>query len=618
MSSAPQNIKKKPVGTILVQQGIITNEILEKALEKQKELRKRNKSVQLGQILVKSGLCTEAQIEAVLKKQPRTKAATFKLRADVEEIYGEISKVTRNPATGESFVEPEFEGVVLVGETEGRTPIIVTAAENEVPVNFVVGLKTATRQAYKSIMPPGATIPVIKVSEDLFTIYSSAGITSSEGEKSGNQADTEAEKEFRDLLRHAYEAKAVDLHFFRSTQVCRVRLRVWGSLRTYEEWVPKKADDVLSSAFAGFGKGAKYSHWKPNIRQRVRIKIQYDNFTTLDCRYEHAPGDDGAYHACIRILANDKREVTKQIDLRSLGFTSAQNDVLKSAGSAASGLVILSGPTGSGKSTTLAGLVKYLNRDDDTNILTVESPIERELPAFQTSVSDDDDADPREFAQAVKSTLRRDPDILLVGELRDEMSASAAATGVQTGHTLLTTVHAQSAIEIIERLSSPAMKLPPETIGSPSFLSALVFQMLLPTMDSESKIRLTDQNIGDYLSDTQRERLAKLVPDLTEDSLYVRGESAEFPEGVSGMTICAEVVIPDEIMRKMFRALDLTEALHHWRKKGEKSERGFPLDKRVTGLTAAAHGIGKMKQGLIDPRDLENYFGHLDLLVNEL
>ncbi len=619
--SAPMNEKKTPIGRLLVREGLISEETLEQALEKQRELRAKNKSVQLGRILIVTGFITDSDIERVVKTQPKNKPIVFKLRSELEEIYGEISKVTRKPKTGNSFVSDDQADKMLVAEAKGNVPVIViTDKGGASSVNAMLAIKNAVRQAYHgtSDQQSGDQIAMVRVTADLFTIYNRLQSDSHEDQHGSDGSETGPEKEFRDLLRHAYESKAVDLHFFRNINVCRVRFRVWGSLRTYEEWLPGKSDDLLSVAFSGFGKGSKYSHWKANIRQRVRIKMQYDQFTTLDCRYEHAPGDDGAYHACIRILANDKREVSQQIDLRRLGFTSAQTYALKSAGSGASGMVILSGPTGSGKSTTLSGLVKYLNRNDDINILTVESPIERELPAFQTSVSDDDDADPREFAQAIKSTLRRDPDILMVGEVRDEMSASAAATGVQTGHTLLTTVHAQSAIEIIERLSSPAMKLPPETIGSPSFVSALVFQMLLPTMDPETKIRLTKNNVSDHCSETQIVRLLNLVPDIEAHSISVRGSSDEYPEGVSGMTICAEVVIPDETLRNLFRSMSLTEALNYWKDKGRESEKGLPLDQRLTGLSAADHAVGKMKQGLIDPRDLELYFGHLDLLEDNV
>jgi len=310
------------------------------------------------------------------------------------------------------------------------------------------------------------------------------------------------------------------------------------------------------------------------------------------------------------LMPDDRRERTKEIDFQKLGFTKAQTRLLKSASSKASGLVCFAGPTGSGKSTTMAGLVKWLNRNDDTVILTVESPIERPLPAFQTSVSDDDKADSKEFADAIKSTLRRDPDLLMVGEVRDSYSAEAAVSGVQTGHMLLTSIHAQSAIEIVERMSSSALKIPTQTIGSPSFISALVFQMLLPKLDEQSRIRLTTSNIAEHLDAEEADRVMQVVPNLDEMNVCVRGSRPEYPEGIAGMTICAEVMSPTQAMRSHFQKLELNEALQSWRKAAEK-DRGKPLDERCAGLAALDHGFEKMKLGIIDPRDLEAYFGLL-------
>jgi type II secretory ATPase GspE/PulE/Tfp pilus assembly ATPase PilB-like protein len=238
------------------------------------------------------------------------------------------------------------------------------------------------------------------------------------------------------------------------------------------------------------------------------------------------------------------------------------------------------------------------------------------LPAFQTTVSDDEKGNRNEFADAIKSMLRRDPDVGFVGELRDEMSASACASGVQTGHTMISTVHAQSGIEIVERLASPAMKLAPETIGAPSFINALVFQMLIPLLDQETKIRLTKSNLNDYMDERQRDRFLRLFPDFDSKNMYVRGKSPQNPEGLKGMSICAEVVIPDDYMRTCFRKMELAEALNYWRRLGAK-DMHKPLDERITGLTAADVAIAKTEAGLVDPRDLEGRFGHLDLLANK-
>ncbi|MFB2351495.1 hypothetical protein, partial [Priestia megaterium] len=83
------------------------------------------------------------------------------------------------------------------------------------------------------------------------------------------------------------------------------------------------------------------------------------------------------------------------------------------------------------------------------------------------------------------------------------------------------------------------------------FLQVLVFQMLLPTLDDKSKIRLTKANAAEHLTEDERQRLEALVGDLNQVQIYVRGKSPENPEGVAGMTICAEVVAPTEEMRKL-------------------------------------------------------------------
>ena len=604
----------KPLGEILKARKIISDEKLRKALELQKDVaQKSGKKPLLGKILVANKLVTLEQIEDAVLEQKRSRVVEFKARSELEELYGPLSYHAGDDPNN-PLVDPEHKQEIAVAETrDGHPFILVTQEFQESMFNNVLSVRKRVQELFKDDRGRALKITTLQVSKDVLGIYQSQN--TAPAEQSGEKSSLEVE--FENLIKKAYESNAVDLHFFRKPDLCRVRFRVWGALRDHEDWKPQKADDILSVGFSSFGSGSKYSHWKKNIRQRVRLKIRYSQHISLDCRYEHAPGDDGSYHACIRIMANDKRDITKQIDLTSLGFTRAQTKLIEAAASASSGMVILSGPTGSGKSTTLAGVVKFINRDDDTNVLTVESPIERELPAFQTSVSDDDDADPKEFAKAIKSTLRRDPDVLMVGEIRDEMSASAAATGVQTGHTLLTTVHAQSAIEIVERLSSPAMALPPETIASPSFLQALIFQMLLPTLDDKSKVRLTRTNAAEHLAEDERQRLEALVGDLNQVEIYVRGKSPENPEGVAGMTICAEVVAPTEEMRKLFRNMELSEAMNAWLEEGQKMNAGKPLDERVMGLRASSHAIGKMLEGRIDPRDLEAYFGHLDLLVND-
>ncbi|ONF42607.1 secretion system protein E [Marinobacter lutaoensis] len=602
---------RKPLGAVLVEKGLISRKTLEQALKKQKDLAAEGKPVQLGKLLVMARKVTEQDIEDALNDQKRIRAYVLQSRSDVEELYGQLIVQKSSGPNQPYFVDEGYQSQIAVAQNgKGHPFILVTEEFGANYKNVVMDVRARVLKAYTTDTGKPIAPKLIQVTPDLLELYRAP-----DDSKKSSGPQTEYEKEFEHLIKEAYKAGASDLHFFREPDVCTVRLRVHGAMRTYAEWNGEKADKVLQVGFQTEGSGSKYAGWDKKIRQRVRIKIKFNQHITLTCRYEHAPGDDGAFHACIRIQANDKREVRQLIDLTECGLTQAQADALEAAVSEPSGMVILSGPTGSGKSTTLAALVKYINRNNDVNVLTVESPIERELPAFQTSVSDDEDGNRNEFASAIKSMLRRDPDVCMVGEIRDEMSAAAAASGVQTGHTLLTTVHAQSAIEIVERLTSPAMKIPVETVSSPSFLNALVFQMLLPVLDDKSKIRLTPENIDQFMDQKQKARFLKLFPDYEHKRICVAGSSEEHPEGLAGMTLCAEVVIPDDTMREHFRAKDLTAALRYWRAKGVAEPND--LQKRLNGFTAADHAISKVEAGMIDPRDLEAYFGHLDRLAQK-
>lgn len=601
-----------PLGTILQNKGWVSEETLNKALKMQGQMEAKNQPIPLGKLLVRAGKITPEQLEKALSIQKTAKSDVLRSRNEIEEMHGQLVVQHASGTSRQPFVSEGYDKHILVAENAGGDPLILVTPDffNEYK-NVFMSVRQKVLSAYAGSSSGRQAPKVLKVTPDLLDVYNT---NRDEGQSSGEQTD--AEDEFEALVKKAYESGAVDLHFFRKSDVCTVRFRIHGQMRTWSEWNPEKADTVIGVGFGSFNVGSKYAGWDKKEKQRVRIKIRYSQHIRLDCRYEHAPGDDGAYHACIRILANDSREISKQISLEALGFTRAQHEKLEAAISEASGLVLLSGPTGSGKSTTMAGMVKFINRNNDVNVLTVESPIERELPAFQTAVSDDEDAPKDEFANAIKSMLRRDPDVGMVGEIRDAMSATATATGVQTGHIMLSTVHAQSAIEIVDRLSSPALALPPQTIGSPSFLNALVFQQLIPVLDEETKIRLTRANIDDYMSARQKKRFLSLFPQFDQEKIYVRGSSAKNPEGIGGMSICAEVVIPDDYMRSCFRNLELTDALNHWRRLGA-SERNKPLQERVTGLTAADHAIEKVRAGMVDPRDLEDHFGHMNVLAEK-
>ena len=128
-------------------------------------------------------------------------------------------------------------------------------------------------------------------------------------------------------------------------------------------------------------------------------------------------------------------------------------DIFKKIANAEKGLVLVTGPTGSGKSTTLAAIVDYINRNHNKHILTIEDPIEFIHPNIKCLINQREvHRDTRSFANALRSALREDPDVILLGEMRDKETISLALTAAETGHLVLGTLHTSSAAKTIDRI----------------------------------------------------------------------------------------------------------------------------------------------------------------------
>jgi len=155
------------------------------------------------------------------------------------------------------------------------------------------------------------------------------------------------------------------------------------------------------------------------------------------------------------------------------------------------GLVLVTGPTGSGKSTTLAAMIDHINTNRQQHVITVEDPIEylhthKECVIEQREVG----ADTRSFATALKHVLRQDPDVILIGEMRDLETVSAALTAAETGHLVLATLHTQDAAQTIDRVIDvfPPHQQQQVRIQLSGALQGIVSQQLLPTADGRGRV----------------------------------------------------------------------------------------------------------------------------------
>ncbi len=163
------------------------------------------------------------------------------------------------------------------------------------------------------------------------------------------------------------------------------------------------------------------------------------------------------------------------------------------------GLVLVTGPTGSGKSTTLAAMVEYINQTRNAHIITIEDPIEYVYEGKKALIHQRETGrDVVSFASALRSALREDPDIILVGEMRDYETISAALTAAETGHLVFSTLHTTGAAQTIDRIidACPGEMQSQVRIQLAGVLKGIVTQCLLPRADGSSRIVATELLLG--------------------------------------------------------------------------------------------------------------------------
>lgn len=252
------------------------------------------------------------------------------------------------------------------------------------------------------------------------------------------------------LLFTAKDIGSSDIHFEPYEHKCRVRFRLDGKLK--EHFVVALSDYPTIINKLKIRAGLDISEKRLPQDGRISIKTVSDEF---DIRVSSLPTLHGE-KMVLRILSKD----ANHIQLEALGFTEKEFLTYTETIKKPNGIILISGPTGSGKTTTLYATLKLLN-SEETNILTIEDPIEYTLEGVnQVQLKENIGLD---FTSTLRTFLRQDPDIIMVGEIRDAKTANMAIRAALTGHLVLSSIHTNSAWATISRLID---------MGIPSFLIA--------------------------------------------------------------------------------------------------------------------------------------------------
>ncbi|MEA1929754.1 MAG: GspE/PulE family protein [Patescibacteria group bacterium] len=253
------------------------------------------------------------------------------------------------------------------------------------------------------------------------------------------------------LIAEACDLKASDIHIDPTEQGLRVRLRIDGALRDTQDLPPNIGDEIISRIKIL----ASLRTDEHQAAQDGRFRLSLSRTKTIDIRVSIVPTYYGE-NAVLRLLADQAENFT----LEALGFNAENRDKIIQS-TARGGMILATGPTGSGKTTTLYTLLKILNTPE-VSIVTIEDPIEYAIPGIeQIQVNERTSLN---FSSGLRSILRQDPDIIMVGEIRDLETAGIAINTALTGHLLLSTLHTSDAATTLPRLLD--MKIEPFLVAS--------------------------------------------------------------------------------------------------------------------------------------------------------
>lgn len=424
-------------------------------------------------------------------------------------------------------------------------------------------------------------------------------------------ARTEAATSFDALVFRAAEVGASDIHIVlhpAADPPFEVKFRVHGELEPVAldaGWTHDRVRGLCSCAYNVLA-GIRDVTWDPSRKQDANITREIGG-RTYRLRYAHGPLYPEGVHVVLRLLSTG-RGFAFAPTLQHLGYSDGQAELIGAMAEEPSGIVVISGETGSGKSTTLANLMHMLlaRAGGGLAVLTVEDPPEYEVPGILQSPvvhSRDDRGQGRSpYAEAIRSAMRRDPDLLMIGEIRDLDTALLAAQSAQSGHPVLTTIHASRALDIVGRLEGMGASLANNPMNrlllcAPRFLTGLIHQVLVPVLCGHCAIPWHAALDRGRVEPGLAARVAAVLDD--PGAVRVRGQGCDrCRQGVRGRSVCAEVVAPDARLRQLLRDRKDQEAFDYWA--GEAG--GYPI---------WAHALDKLREGLVAPADVEACLGRL-------
>jgi len=435
--------KVKKLGELLIEFKYITRDQLEKALDHQEDSDKR-----LGDVLLDLGYISESDLVEVLEFQLGVE------RADLSKyvIDPSLSQyIPENIAQRYNAVPVSKDGDTLKVAMSDPSDLLAID-DMEMTSNLRVKPMIATKSEISQVMSQ-----VYETGEDSSEVFESLDYYKSEDDEPEIDElkrmveDAPIVRLTNMIINQALQKRASDIHIEPQENIVRIRYRIDGVLREHMT-APKYTQAALVSRIKII---ADLDITKRRIPQDGRIAMNVRGMS-IDMRVSTLPTVNGE-KVVIRLLTKDD----SLINIENLGFSDHNLRRFENLISQPHGIILVTGPTGSGKSTTLIAALNELN-DVEKNIVTIEDPVEYQLGGINQVHAKEKVG--LSFASTLRSILRQDPDIIMVGEIRDEETAEIAVRAALTGHLVMSTLHTNDSVSSVTRLVD--MGIPPYLVAS--------------------------------------------------------------------------------------------------------------------------------------------------------
>lgn len=518
----PEKIR---LGEILVQHGLLTPDQLSSALQEQQRSGRK-----LGRVFVESGYVTEAQISEALARQ-------FHIPfIDLKQFNAEPELVRRLPEAQAR----RFRALVL--EDRGTAYLVGMADPTDLFAYDEIA-RILRKEILLAVVSESYVLQIIdrtyRRTDEITSLAHELGQDLGDGAidfaqlgVSDNVEEAPVVKLLQTIFEDAVQVRASDIHIEPQETRLHIRFRIDGVLHLQTE-----ADSKIATALVlrlKLMSGLDISEKRLPQDGRFAIKVRQQ---PVDIRISTMPTQYGE-SVVMRLLIQN----AGGFSLDRLGMPPAMLERFRKLIHRPSGMVLVTGPTGSGKTTTLYAALSELNSVSN-KILTVEDPVEYRLPGInQVQVNEKIELD---FSRVLRSALRQDPDIILVGEMRDQETAQIGLRAAMTGHLVLSTLHTNDAI------SSPVRLI---DMGTPRYMVA----MSLLGVVAQRLVRLVCESCAEpYVPlPFEHEWLKLELGDGVDDHAYVRGQGCSH---CNGMGYQGRVGVYELLEMN----LDLTEATNH-------------------------------------------------------